>query len=214
MNKQLQHSLIWRGFKVLIMAVLIGAVITLGTMIQNSRVKIINKQLALEQSLIGEVHQSTQKIKLNERLPDLNRIRAVVPTQNDLSDFISRLEAEAAKLNINISIPEVTEEKMYDASGQEITPTSVLRAVHLKLEGRGDPANLVRYLHQIEHLPFLLKVTALSLHVGKNEVYTPIGFSAQVPPSDMPPNNQPPVASSTLTVDIVLTISVESPHED
>lgn len=206
-NKQLIVAIAKHGLILLVVVFLVSAILFVGSVMQKQRLSIINKQNALEQNLTYAMQQSQQQIKLKEHQPDINRILAFVLNREQIGDFISRLEAEAKTLKANLSIPAITEEQISSQENEETTPLGVFESIRLKVEVRGEPVNLFRFLHRVEHLPYLLKVVSLSWQETANSAGNQSFFMAPGLPPEAPSREKEQTSSSTLIFDIILKVN-------
>ena len=151
--------------------------IFLSLRIQDARRQIAERYLVLEQDLGSVVHMTELKDELALRQHDINRILAFVPERQALGDVVGALERVAKQGELAFLVPDVKEEVKLDEKGEPIEPTGPLREVRLHLVASGAPEETLRWLHAVEHQPYLLTVADWSFATALEQARPGVGVA-------------------------------------
>lgn len=154
------------------------------------------------------VHMTELKDELALRQHDINRILAFVPERQALGDVVGALERVAKQGELIFLVPDVKEEVKLDEAGQPIEPTGPLREVRLHLVASGAPEETLRWLHAVEHQPYLLTVVDWSFATALEQARPGVGVAG---PSSGPSgsNNETELEKrrvGTVEADVIVTI--------
>lgn len=115
--------------------------------------------------------------ELRGRQPDIERIAALVVSRDDVGTFVGELEAAAERYGVALEVPEIEQVPVFSGDGQLLEPPpGVFRAVRLKVVTTGTVADLLRFLHDVEHAPFLVEAADWQL---STESIVPTEFTAR-----------------------------------
>lgn len=166
-------------------------------------------QQTLEKSLPSAVYQVSLKEHLNTHQEKVDKIEQIIPPKNKIGSIINSFKEEATKRNIDVKVPTV-EEKMIKKNGSKPKKQEgPIRTISLKVNSSGEPISLVNYMHSMEHMPWLLRVTDFSLNTDSKTTQTnSLGYA----PANNPPGSAEKKETKqigNLTMEIKLIMSVE-----
>ncbi len=210
-RRTIRQLVIWRAGEATLIFVLMGMVIFLSLRIQDARRQIAERYLILEQDLGGMAHMTELKDELAYRQHDINRILAFVPERQALGDVVGALERAAKQWELTFLVPDVKEEVKLDEKGEPIEPTGPLREVRLHLVASGAPEETLRWLHAVEHQPYLLTVVDWSFATALEQVRPGVGV---VGPASGPSGLSSGAGGEgqrvgTVEADVIVTISAK-----
>lgn len=157
-KRTIRQLVIWRAGEAALTLILISVVIFLSWRIQDARRQIAERYITLEQNLKGMSRMTELEDELAWRQHDINRILALVPERQALGEVVSAMERAAEQEELAFLVPDVKEEVKFNDKGERIEPTGPLREVRLHLVASGAPEETLRWLHAVEHQPYLLTV--------------------------------------------------------
>jgi len=167
------------------------------------------RQLAVAAERLAEgpqtvIRQATLERLVADRKHDVDRISAHVLQRESVGDFVGKLEGEAARFDILVQVPTITEEENDDMADP------VLDDITVSLRAEGTAGNLLLFLHAVEHLPFLIDVREFNLDTGGG-AGSP-GFAITVPdrPED---DDSPPVPPANMTATLRVSLSINNDED-
>lgn len=207
-RRTIRRLVIWRVGEATLVLVLVGVVVFLSLRIQDARRQIAERYLILEQDLGSMVHMTELKDELALRQHDINRILAFVPERQALGDVVGALERVAKQGELIFLVPDVKEEVKLDEKGEPVEPTGPLREVRLHLVASGAPEETLRWLHAVEHQPYLLTVVNWSFATALEQARPGVGVAG---PSSGPAglNSEKELEErrvGTIEADVIVTI--------
>jgi len=180
----------------------------LGRLIQNERGRILKQRLVLEESLMSAVRLVELQDQLSENVKAVEQIESMAPSEDEIGSVIEVMEREARELGIILRIPTIREENEFDENGDLVEPTGNLRSIRIKVDARGEPVALMRFMHEMEYLPYLIGIVAFSFESKGSEVAEPVVVNA--PTGGAPGDDSEPVRRKLahLKMDVVLTTTI------
>lgn len=152
MNKRIVSRL---GLALFLAAALAGADVWLWRSAEAARQLIASRRSALAHQPSQQLSVVSLQSELNRRQEDLRRLRQYLISRDGLDGFVSRLEAEAKRTQVELVIPTVAE-RADDAIG-------TLLDVEFRLTASGQPEQLLQFVHRVELLPYLLSLESWSI---------------------------------------------------
>lgn len=190
-----------------VIVAMMGIAVFLSQLISDVRGQIAEQHVKLDQSMSNVSFDVVLEEEVSKWSDDLDRIKMLVIYRDEIGQIVGELEREAKKHKVELRVPSVKEEKKINEEGEIIEASGLWREVRLSLVVIGAPENLSRFLHAIEHKPYLMAVVSWRL-----EVQAPIisrSVAALMPSrvvSGAPEGQEVSVKSnSSMKVDVVLT---------
>lgn len=187
--------------------VMMGIAVFLSQLISDVRGQIAEQYIKLDQSMSNVSFDVVLEEEVSKWSDELDRIKMLVIYRDEIGQIIGELEREAKKHKVELRVPSVKEEVKINEEGETMEASGLWREVRLSLVVIGAPENLSRFLHAIEHKPYLMAVVSWQL-----EVQAPIisrSVAALMPSrvmSGAPEGQEVLVKSnSSMKVDVVLT---------
>ena len=190
-----------------------GSVLVLviaGLVFAHSRVSalaalVIERRAELDQKPDEELRAATLRSELSRRAFDLNRIRTYVVPRDQIIDVVSAIEAEGQRFGVTVQVPDIQEEPVFDEAGNPIAPPGPLQDVQAKIIAVGPPDRLVAFLHSMDHLPYILRVTRWNLSLDRSALSSSSSIS-------VPGSEEAAVAlEGFLESDVMITVGVNTP---
>jgi hypothetical protein len=208
MNSQLRKSFLRRAFElasVLGLAVVVGVAWHYAT---DARRRLYEAQHTLQQL----PEQASVRVQLEKDLRthehDVARVNELLVERRAIGDVIAAIEGVAGKSRILVQVADVTAEEQPAAAA-----SGLLTPVRLKLSAVGQAEALLRFLFDVEHLPYILHVDRLDLtssavNVGESALNLPV---PSVDPADALSSGRESSSASQLSTDIILMIRDVAP---
>ncbi len=129
----------------------------LGTLWGWKKLSEAGHNLAIQEQRVRQMPQTEARTaavasELAKRQLDVQRIEAFLVRKDQLGDVVSEIEAAGAARGLSVSVPAVEEKPNLDEQGNEQPPSGPLYEVRLKLTARGSAKELLRFLHDLEHM--------------------------------------------------------------
>lgn len=99
----------------------------------------------------------------------IDAIEGLVLTPDRLTGMINQIEGLAKKYQLTMAIPTVAEVMEVDESGQPVARAGYLKPVQVKVVAEGDARQLTRFLHEMEHLPYLAETVGWELQLERSQ---------------------------------------------
>ncbi len=202
-------NIFWASIvEVLAVAIAIGGVVFLDAKIQETRKKIYISKETISQGLSNLSKESALRLELEKRSHDLDRIREFVLKRESVGDYITALEREASRLDVDLHIPSVGEEIIFDSNGNTVEQEGVLKKVRIKINVSGDKIKLLDFLNSVEYQPYLSGVVGWKMITGKEEGSLPLSLRAGVlnMPNEGDGKELPGKPTGRVEMDILLSI--------
>lgn len=188
-------------------AAMLGAAAFLSQLINDVRGQIEGQYMKLDQSVNAVAFDVALEEKISKWSDDIDRIKMLVIHRDEIGQVVGGLEREAKKYGVELRVPSVKEEVKLDGEGEAIEVRGSWREVRLSLVVIGSPEDLLRFLHAIEHEPYLMAVVDWRLEVQAPAISR--GVAALMPSrvvSGAPGGEDVSVRSdSSMKVEVVLT---------
>jgi len=124
-----------------VVGALVGSLIFLWKATQDVRRHTFQQRSIVDRRIEDIGRLSVLREQLIKTEHDVGRLMEMVPTKDSLGDVLAQIEKEAAKFNVEISVPEVQKEEIEENSGQ------MLSSVILKVTAVGEPVDVLAYFH-------------------------------------------------------------------
>ena len=182
-KKQLTVYLVWRAMEIVLVLVLIGLVMMVSQQIQSVRRTVAAERLTLEASLRGAVRIGTLRAEIARRQHDIERIKVVIPDQNNIGNVVSVLEAEADNNKVSVTVPNIIKVMEVDEANQELPQTGPLQDIKLTVKVVGSPNNVLQFFHAVENAPYLVGVKSFKIGSEQRPVARSrrLGFDSNLP---------------------------------
>lgn len=171
-----------------------------------ARLQFFSAQRAL-QNVPQQVSQQTSlAVEIDKHRHDISRLRAYVVERQNIGEVIAAIEAAGHRHKLSVQIADVAEASPLSESSDEL-----LSDVRLKLTAVGRPEAMLRFLHTVEHVPYLLYLESWQLDTGPDgsgSLGDQLVVPTVAPQSD---GSQPSMvaADGHVQADIILTINHE-----
>jgi Tfp pilus assembly protein PilO len=139
--------------------------------VQEIRQGIAERHRVLEDAPAEGQRVTFLKRKLTEAESVFARVAALVPSRDGLVDVVTAISNAAKDSGVSVQIPQVEL-----AAGD----APLVEDVHLQIRGAGSPAALVAFLHRVEHLPYILRITSWT--IDSTQQVTVNSFTGVAPP--------------------------------
>lgn len=211
MNALLKKSLLRRALEVVIVFGLAVAVGFAWHFATDARRRLHVAQYTLQQL----PEQASARVQLEKELRshehDVARVEKLLVERRGLGEVIAAIEAVGAKRRIQVQVANVTAEEEADQAGPV---DGILIPVRLTLSAAGSAEALLRFLSDVEHLPYVLHVDSLDLtSLAANSTTRALNLPV---PSVSPDGTDIIVRESALTsqlsTDVILMIRNDAPH--
>lgn len=140
----------------------------ISTVFMYYQVDLIREKVAAQQNALAQApdrldHFTRIRQELAGREHDLKRITGHVPVRNDISTVLSTIEQTATALGVEVDIPKIKEENIQSPLLKSLPP---FKPVELDVIARGEPDELLTFLHKIEYLPYLSEVLSWNMQAN------------------------------------------------
>lgn len=193
---------------VIVVAVMLGVAVFLSQLISTVRGQTIGQYIRLDQKISNVTFDVVLEEEISKRNYDIDRIRMLVIRRDEIGRVVGELEKEAKKLKVELRVPSIEEEVKFDEEGEIIEVSGSWREVRLSLVAIGASENLLKFLHRIEHGPYLMAVVDWRLEAQALVISRSV--AALMPSrvvSEAPGEQNVPVKNdSSMKVDVLLTI--------
>jgi len=200
----LKTIILWRVVGVIVVALLVASVFLVGGRVQDIRRDLLAVQLSLDRSLGESVYEAWLQDQLELHKQDITRIERVMPAKEEIGQVVGIIEEEANKRGITVRIPVIKEERVVDESGDEVERTSPVKTVRMQIQGQGEGPALIDFMHEIEHLPYLLGTVLFSFDADAERV---TGSAMLVPGVGLPPGQEPEEIRTTSSLDMEIALT-------
>lgn len=135
--------------------------------------------------------QATLEASLLEHGHDIGRIQAYILPKDAVVNFITVLEQTATARGVQVRIPGLEVEEKKDDSGQVVPSSGPYEDVRVTIQATGTPEVLLQFVHDLEHLPYLLAVDEWQVTAASPVTLSPIGARAPAAPGQEEAEAQP-----------------------
>lgn len=137
------------------------------------------ERLNLEQGPVDTLEMLTMETELTRRHDDIEKVKSYIVERDQLVQVISYAEERAQARNISIEVPAINERILIDpATGVEIPPSGIFQDLEIDLQATGNPDNIVDFLYDLEHSPYLLQLQSWNVSQDTILKGVPVGSSA------------------------------------
>lgn len=150
-HSELRRLVIWRGIELVVLLAIVGACFWAYRVVYKMRVALEEEQLRLVEQPQYLQHFSALRGDLRGRSSDIERILALVIDGGDIVSFIAHLEETAKSFDVSLEVPSIVEVPERDETEQLIEASGPFRSIQLTIKGLGEPANLLEFIHKLEH---------------------------------------------------------------
>lgn len=158
-----QPLFLYRIIEAVVAVALVVALSVLWQDVARRQGTILEAQQRLKNEPARISQTATVKKDLASFRDDIARLEGLVLSREMIGTLVGTLEAEAARTRVLVRVPEISEEVTLNEKRQPILATGPLRDARLTLEASGKPENLLVFLHAVEHVPYLVRVTEWSI---------------------------------------------------
>lgn len=178
-------------------AALVGGVVYVITFLDQASRDLSSQERAAATVLQDRVQEAALKSDLELRAHDFRRIDDLVVRRDSFADFIALLEGTAQQFGVFAQVLNISEtsEALADDSFGDI------HDVRVRVLAYGAPELLLRFLHAVEHLPYLLTVPVWDFSVAA--VTPPLGPVAE----QLRARDIDPATASQLVFEVVVALS-------
>lgn len=135
---------------------------------------------------------------------DVARIQSYLPTQDALPNVIAVLEETAVGRQVHIQVPDISAVEEVDENGEPVASPGPYHTVRLTVHGTGQPEGLLQFLHDLEHMPYVLTVAEWQLQAAAPTAVSALSVRA---PTALTASGTPePVPTSQMTAMLLLTV--------
>lgn len=163
---------------------------------------------ASQQHIAQEPHvalqHSAQQVELKKFEARLGQLEHMVVPREKVGDVVTRLEGVAREENIRIIVPDIKEVVVIGKDNKPVPSTGRYVDIRLTVKGSGNPADLVSFLYQVEHLPYLLRVPTWRVTTDYSALPAALGVRPPTPEAAAPAPRD-----GLLEASIILTITRE-----
>src|SRR3990167_324120 len=207
---RLKKLIITRAIGIFIVILLIALVIYAAKLVQGVRIRLMERQIKMEESLDEAVHRAVVADTLVQYEKEMKRVRGIVPWRDEIGQVVETVDGEAKRWDVAVLVPKISEEPIYDESGMVIAQTGPTRLIRLTVEAAGGPWALINLLHSLESLPYLMSPVSYVLDNEADDINA-FGATALAPalPLSKDTVKTMPVQLAILKADFLLTIRVE-----
>lgn len=114
------------------------------------------QEAALQQMPETAARAGAARAELEKRRFDIERVQGFLITKDQIGSVVTEIEQAAQAAGVEASVPAVEEKQEVDAEGNVVVAAGVLYQVRLKVVATGKPANLLTFLHAVEHIHHLV----------------------------------------------------------
>lgn len=115
------------------------------------------------------------KSEVAKRQLDVQRIEAFLVQKDQLGDVVSEIEAAGVARGLSVRVPAVEEKPNLDEQGNEQPSSGPLLEVRLKITAAGQAKELLRFLHDIEHMQRLAYFESWRLEASEETARSQVG---------------------------------------
>lgn len=200
----------WRVLEVVAILLLAAALWWLAGMVGDVR-----RELARRHATLARVPQRVAALAgaqatLEARTHDIERLEAFTVSRQGLGQVIAAMEEAAGRRQVDLEVTRVQEVTVEGPAGEEVASLEgPLADVRLAVVAIGKPEQLLQFIHELEHLPYLLTIpswllTAQAGPAAQGEAGSaPVGGVVSGPIA-------PPLEAGRLEAELILSIAYES----
>jgi hypothetical protein len=192
-----------RAVEGLVVLVLLGSLAWGYPVVARMREESARRQLEFENIPLNAGQEAELEREFKGQQPALARVRTVAIQEKNIGYFVSVLETLAAESQVVVEVPEVKEIIPLDESGQPLPIVGPVRDIELKIQAKGTPPDLLRYLYAVEHVPYLVAIPDWSVSAADQTR----AQAQRAPVASPSPAAPPPVPPATLAARLVLTVA-------
>jgi hypothetical protein len=145
-----------------ILALLVGGVVYAHRVVSGVKQEVDMQHRILDRSPTDVLYAATIRSQFAAHASRLDTIRQYVIKQEQIVEAVSTIENEGVRHRVAVRVPTIQEEESEEAT----TSSDVLKNIRLDVVATGDPIQLMRFLHSIEHAPYLLHVRSWHLNTA------------------------------------------------
>ncbi|MEX1112140.1 MAG: hypothetical protein WEC84_01645 [Candidatus Andersenbacteria bacterium] len=188
--------------RVAVIAGLIAGIVYANRYIRVQQQAVEAKKQAVLQQPEDLIHASTLKAELSKHQFDIDRIRTYVLKREEIAEAVGWIEGEGQKLNVSVTVSDIKEVAVLDAAGNPLPQTGPLQKISLEVVGSGLPSNVLSFLHQVEHAPYLIYMDKWAVSSSTRPGSTGVSSAA---PSGNEVSSAPAV-SAVLSADVIMFV--------
>lgn len=194
-----------RGLAAVMMIGLCAGTVWAWNWLLQQRASLQAQELSLQKLPEAAARGDAVASELNKRRFDIQRVQSFLVTKDQVGAVVAEIEAAGTAMNVEVNVPAVEEKQQFNAEGQPVAATGPLYEVRLKVVATGKPAQLLAFLHVIEHLQRLVYLESFrldgSLETAQNQ-------ARALRRGEVPAGERP----ALLTVDLVVAVLREVPE--
>lgn len=154
----------------------------------------------IPQQLLRQEEMASELRRQDTRLRQLERY---LPRRAAIGDVVAAIESLARKNEVAVIVPDIKEDVRYGRDNKPVPQTGRYIDIRLQVQAYGDPAKLLTFLHSVEHLSYVLKITDWKVATNYSAVPSALNVS---PPTTTPVPDRP---AALLDAEVILTITRE-----
>lgn len=130
----------------------------------------VQRQGAIEVKKVEElphelVELASLRAELQRRQSDLGQLEKLVLQRSQINEFLSSLETLGARHGARVRVTDLKEQVALDNLGNAVSEGG-RQNVEVLVTAVGEPSELLRWLHQVEHMPYLVKLDGWRFRTG------------------------------------------------
>lgn len=133
----------------------IGGIVWLWYDVTKVREQLGQAQVELQNVPQQILHRTDLAQSLEARQHDINRLHTLIPSRQEVAGMLTALEAEAGKQNIVVEVTDISEVVVE----KDTQPSEDFVVAQIKILADGRAIDLLSFLHQVEHLPYLITLS-------------------------------------------------------
>lgn len=204
-NTTIRPILMRRLLELTLIAILIVAIVMAYQLTKSQRqhVRRLEQAQAEQPRLVAE--RMKQEKVLATHHAELARLEQQLLSYEAVGQFIELLEKQATARQIALKVPEIKELVEVSENGTPIERTGPIYEIDVTLLAIGSPIELVQFLYELEHAPYLARVVDWRLDMTGREVPGVIGHATS-------PEAEQKIAGPQSVLDAHLILGVSN-HE-
>lgn len=186
----------------IVFVLLIVATIWGWQMLSNFREEVLQGASTLEMRPEEQVLFASVQSEISRRGDDVASVESLIVERNQLGDVVGQIEGAAQDAGVLVALPEVEEKAVFNEHGNEVEPSGPIQEVRIAIVATGSPRDLLEFLYQLEHLPYLVTLDDWRLDTQKKVAQNQFVNA----PSERFEEGETPQASAVLDVNMAVNV--------